>query len=113
MDNLMMEAMAKRIAALEAQVVVLEKRLSERGGVETCELMESYHREMNKTEAAEELGVTRATVYAMINDGRLKVNGMGRVLAKSVADLMYNRVVKPDKRRRGNSQALRMGADNQ
>lgn len=34
---------------------------------------------MDKTSAANALGVTRATVYAMIKDGRLEENGMGKI----------------------------------
>lgn len=68
---------------------------------------------MTKTDAANELGVTRATVYCMIADGRVKENGMGRVITQSVADLMYGNEIKHDKRRRASSRVLRMGADNQ
>lgn len=43
---------------------------------------------MNKTEAAQELGVTRVTAYEMLKDGRLAANGMGRVTTQSAAELM-------------------------
>lgn len=83
------------------------------GGAKAQELLERYPKGMSKTEAADELGVTRATIYAMLADGRLKENGMGRVITQSVADMMYSNKIKRDKRRRGNRWPLRMGADNE
>ena len=77
------------------------------------DLLNRYPKGMTKTDAANELGVTRATVYYMIADGRVKENGMGRVITQSVADLMYGNGIKHDKRRRVSSRTLRMGADNQ
>lgn len=85
---------------------------SSQGGVQKQDLLKRYPKGMTKTDAANELGVTRATVYYMIADGRLKENGMGRVITQSVADLMYGNEIKHDKRRRGDRWPLRMGADN-
>lgn len=76
------------------------------------DLLKRYPKGMTKTDAANELGVTRATVYYMIADGRVKENGMGRVITQSVADLMYGNGIKRDKHRRVSSRTLRMGADN-
>lgn len=111
MDDVRYEAMARRIAALEARIVVLEGLLGEPGGGKAQDLLKRYPKGMTKTEAANEMGVTRATVYYMIADGRVKENGMGRVLTQSVADLMYGNEIKHDKRRRGNRWPLRTGAD--
>lgn len=113
MDDVRYEAMAKRMAALEARIVVLESAAIAPGGVQKQDMLKRYPKGMTKTDAANELGVTRATVYYMINDGRLKENGMGRVITQSVADLMYGNEIKHDKRRRGDRWPLRMGADNQ
>lgn len=47
------------------------------GGAETC----------NKTDAADRLGVNRATIYNMIKDGRLKATADGRrILTQSIID---------------------------
>lgn len=113
MDEKRYEAMMQRMAALEARIVVLEGLLGEPGGARTQALLERYPKGMSKTEAANELGVTRATIYAMLADGRIKENGMGRVLTQSVADLMYSNRIEHNKRRRGNRWPLRMGADNE
>ena len=47
---------------------------------------------MNKTQAAYVLGVTRATIYQMIADGRLKENGLGKIQTDSI-----NRLIEQDK----------------
>lgn len=47
-------------------------------------LRRQYGAMMTKTQAANELGVTRATVYAMIRDGRLKERACDRRI-----DAMY------------------------
>ena len=54
---------------------------------------------MDKTRAANALGVTRATVYAMIEDGRLEVNGMGKIPTSSVIRLIERSA--PIRKRRG------------
>ena len=113
MDEKRYEAMMQRMAALEARIVVLEGLLGEPGGVKAQELLKRYPKAMSKSDAANELGVTRATIYAMIADGRIKENGMGRVITQSVSDLLYSNKIKRDKRRRGNRWPLRMGADNE
>ena len=113
MDDARYEVMVKRIAALEARVVVLESAAIEPGGAQAKDLLKRYPKGMTKTDAANELGVTRATVYNMIADGRVRENGMGCVITQSVADLMYGNGAKHDKRRRASSRTLRMGADNQ
>lgn len=112
MDDARYAAIVRRIAALEARLVALESAAIEPGGVQAKDLLKRYPKGMTKTDAANELGVTRATVYYMIADGRVKENGMGRVITQSVADLMYGNGIKHDKRRRVSSRTLRMGADN-
>ena len=112
MDEARFEALTKRIEELEAKVSEMETREADPGGV-TNELHDRYPRGMTKGEAAEELGVTRQTVYAMLADGRLKENAVGRVVTKSVADAMYRGVIRKDKRRRGSRWTLRMGADDE
>ena len=67
---------------------------------------------MNKTDAANVLGITRATVYCMIRDGRLAENNLRRVVTQSVADMLYGPVRKKPGRPSGSERALRMGADN-
>lgn len=67
---------------------------------------------MDKTRAAQVLGVTRATVYAMLSDGRLEQNALGKVLTRSVSALMQ--AGKPIRKHAWMyREALRMGADHQ
>lgn len=113
MDDARMRAMEKRTEAMEARIAALEELLGTPGGVRAQELLKRYPKGLTKTEAAEEIGVTRATIYAMIADGRLKESNSGRVIAQSVADLLYETVEKRKRRKRGSRDTLRMGADNQ
>lgn len=84
------EAMERRIEALEARVAEMEREKSERmrRSEEINRIIEAYPVDMNKTQAALVLGVTRATVYTMINDGRLEMNARGRVLTHSLVQLL-------------------------
>lgn len=86
-----------RVRALEGRVHTLERRIqtleakmkqvqSGAGAAET--LMREFPMGLNKSDAAEWLKVSRATVYAMIRDGRLEVNDAGKVTAESIAKLM-------------------------
>lgn len=68
----------RRIEELEARVEALEKEKA---------LHKTYPAGLTKSRAAELLSVTRATVYCMIRDGRLKVNAMGRVTGDSIEAL--------------------------
>lgn len=55
----------------------------------TAEMVVRYGEMMNKTEAARLLGVTRATVYAMLADGRIKGTSNGKnVLTRSVVEYL-------------------------
>lgn len=86
-----------RILDLEARVKMLEDRVRRLywgqivGDKEArrVELLERYGETVGKTEAAGILGVTRATVYNMIADGRIQ-SGCGgkRVSVRSIADYM-------------------------
>lgn len=84
-----MERLERRIEALEARVHKLERKnaLLLSGGV-TKNLHEKYPTGMTKSRAAELLDVTRATVYSMLRDGRLKENALGRVTGESVESLV-------------------------
>lgn len=67
------ESQIKQMAEMAAQMTVDKLRKKEVGT--TC----------NKAEAAELIGVTRATIYSMIIDGRLKTTADGkRILTSSV-----------------------------
>ena len=89
MDEMHAEFIA-RIAALEARMARPERRAkaAESGG----DLRKAYPVMMNKTQAAYVLGVTRATIYQMIADGRLKENGLGKIQTDSI-----NRLIEQDK----------------
>ena len=81
-----------RIEALDARVEHLEGLLCQRKNVKTRwgvelnpnDIMERHGASMNKTEAANELGVTRATIYKMLEDGRLSMSMDGKVNTQSV-----------------------------
>lgn len=110
MDEMWYEALIKRIKELESRVEVLEMRRQDPEGV-TDALREKYPRGMTKQEAAQELGVTRATVYAMIADERLRENSLGRVPTQSVADALYGKVFKRERKKRGNRWATDEGGE--
>lgn len=86
MDEMHKELVA-RIAALEARMARLERRAKDAaaGGED---LRKAYPVMMNKTQAANVLGVTRATIYQMIADGRLKENGLGKIQTDSINRLI-------------------------
>ncbi|MBP3521992.1 MAG: hypothetical protein J6M56_00280 [Clostridia bacterium] len=119
MDEMYKELVA-RIAALEAKIAALEKKAAQReqnayfigeGGA-TDNLLRKYPLMMDKTRAAEALGVTRATVYAMLSDGRLEQNALGKVITDSVKELLKpGRPIRSERGRKAR-EALRMGADN-
>ena len=73
-----MEMLLTRIDDLDRRVTALEnaqrKRIWNNDGSEKIaeDLTKRYCERVNKTRAAEIIGVTRATVYAMLSDGRLE-----------------------------------------
>ena len=110
MNSGIYEAMVERMNALEARVAELEKKTSEpetAGGVE-ARIRRAHPIAMTKSEAAQILNVTRATVYCMIKDGRLTENGWRKVTTDSLINLM-NMGTSPVRKPRGRN--LRMGAD--
>ena len=79
------EMSVERMADLERRVLALEERtrksLWNEGGVhpsKTEELVQRHGEYVDKTVAARILGVTRATVYAMLADGRISGACEGR-----------------------------------
>lgn len=85
-----------RIAELEQRVLALEK-LAQIGELfmddslmrTEKELVDMYGKYVDKSTAARILGVTRATVYAMLKDGRIKGACEGkRVDVRSIARYM-------------------------
>ena len=85
-----------RIAELEQRVLTLEK-FAQIGELfrddslahEEKELIDVHGKYVDKTTAARILGVTRATVYAMLKDGRIKGACSGRrVDVSSIARYM-------------------------
>lgn len=110
MNSGIYEAMVERMNALEARIAELEKKTSEpetAGGVE-ARIRREYQIAMHKTEAARLLGVTRATVYCMIRDGRLVENEWRKVTTDSLINLIV-KSASPVRKPRGKN--LRMGAD--
>ena len=94
-----MNVSAQRMADLERRVQALEERTrkplwcessSGQGVVEA--LVERYGETVGKTDAAKILGVTRATVYAMLSDGRIAGACEGRrVDVRSIARYIMSR----------------------
>ena len=112
MDDMRYVAVLRRMEALEARVAALEKDIEEQtDSVAAEKLRDKYPVHMNKTEAAKELGVTRATIYAMISDGRLKENVLGKV----TTDSMIKLVLGPKGKKYGVcvEESIRISADDQ
>ena len=76
-----------RVRQLEERVANLEKQIRYKTNLPLIEVMARQHGEtVRKDEAARILGVTRATVYSMLADGRLESCCEGRrVLTRSIA----------------------------
>ncbi len=94
-----MEMSAERMADLERRVLALEERTRQSLWEEealrprrTDELVARHGEFVDKTVAAQILGVTRATVYAMLADGRICGACEGRrVDVRSIARYMARR----------------------
>lgn len=90
---------AERMADLERRVQVLEERTRRAiwgGNTEALRreetMVERYGESVDKTVAARLLGVTRATVYAMLADGRICGSCAGRrVDVRSIARYLSQR----------------------
>jgi len=90
------EMSVQRMVDLERRVLALEERTrralwrsGEAGLSREDELAQQYGEYVDKTVAAKILGVTRATVYAMLDDGRIAGACAGRrVDVRSIARYM-------------------------
>ena len=88
------EMSMERMADLERRISALEERTrralwNEDGACRENELTARYGEYVDKTVAARILGVTRATVYAMLDDGRIAgACGGRRVDVRSIARYM-------------------------
>lgn len=103
MNSGIYEAMVERMNALEARIAELEKKTCEpetAGGIEAG-IRRAHPISMAKSDAARILNVTRATVYYMIKDGRLKENGWRKVTTDSLIDMM-TKSAKPTYKKREN-----------
>ena len=91
-----MEMSLQRMADLERRVLALEERTRRSLWTQEAalaskeeELLGRYGEYVDKTLTAEILGVTRATVYAMLADGRIEGACSGRrVSVRSIAHYM-------------------------
>ena len=77
----------KRIADMERRIFVLEERTRDLlYGMEESDIIKRHGEYVDKTVAAKLLGVSRATVYAMLADGRIETGyGGKRVSVRSIA----------------------------
>ena len=90
------ERSLRRMADLERRVMALEERTrrslwtrEEEDAHQEAMLVAKYGEHVDKTATAKILGVTRATVYAMLADGRIESTCSGRrVSVRSIARYM-------------------------
>lgn len=84
MNDALQNDFERRLSQLEEKVdSILESAVREKAFVK------QYGECVNKTKAAKILGVTRATVYAMLGDGRLKGSMEGKkVNVRSICRLL-------------------------
>lgn len=90
--------------ALEARVDMLEGQLRQYACGPTAEMVaKKYGWLLDKTQVANEIGVTRVTVYRMVEDGRLQMTSDGKITAASVARYLNGEAPyrKNDKRTKG------------
>ena len=101
------EKTAQRMADLERRIQTLEERTRDALWSEDCrsrqaELTQRYGEVVDKTVAAGILGVTRTTVYAMLEDGRiLGACGGRRVDVRSIARYLSQPGTGYGRRKRG------------
>ena len=101
------EKTAQRMADLERRIQALEERTRDALWSEDCrsrqaELTQRYGEVVDKTVAAGILGVTRTTVYAMLEDGRiLGACGGRRVDVRSIARYLSQPGTGYGRRKRG------------
>lgn len=107
-----------KMADLERRIAALEERArralwqQEHAVYRADELAERYGEYVDKTVAARILGVTRATVYAMLDDGRIEGACEGRrVTVQSIARyLMKPKMGEGGRSRRGKKRPLNEAA---
>ena len=90
--KLQMQDLERRVQMLEntVQSLLWEKPFSDDPDRKVNGLVRDYGEFITKTQAAEILGVTRATVYAMLADGRIKGACSGRkVSTRSVGSYIF------------------------
>lgn len=101
-----MDYLEKRMLALEDRTRRFVWSREEERTRREKELVDSYGEHVDKTTAAQILGVTRATVYKMIEDGRIEGAFEGkRVDVCSIARYIYAGEPK-DRRRKHAADAL-------
>ena len=92
----------QRVRALEMLVQGGELLRSETLERKEKELVDKYGEHVDKSTAAKILGVTRATVYTMLKDGRTKGACEGkRVDVRSIARYIYSEKPKNRRNRHG------------
>lgn len=104
-----MNELETRMDDLEQRVLALEERTrrfvwskEEYSVKKEAELVDRYGEHVGKSTAAQILGVCRATVYAMLADGRLQGACEGkRVDVRSIARYMYAEKPKNGRRKHG------------
>ena len=109
-----METEMEKMADLERRIVALEDYIrrtlwkQEHAACPADELAERYGEYVDKTVAARILGVTRATVYAMLDDGRIEGACEGRrVSVQSIARYMMKpKLGEGGRSRRGKKRTL-------
>ena len=110
-----METGMEKVAELERRVLALEenaRRMFQQEQASHCradDLQRRYGEYVDKTVAARILGVTRATVYAMLEDGRICGACEGRrVSVSSIAQYMMKpKLGEGGRSRRGKKQPLK------
>ena len=86
-----MDKLEQRVLALEKLAQIGELFRDDSLAHEEKELIDVHGKYVDKTTAARILGVTRATVYAMLEDGRIKGACEGkRVDVRSIARYIYS-----------------------
>jgi len=108
----------EKMADLERRIIALEEYTrralwkQEHTACRADELTERYGEYVDKTVAARILGVTRATVYAMLEDGRIEGACEGRrVTVQSIAQYMMKpKLGEGGRSRRGKKRTLNEAA---
>ena len=86
MEEIDVRMMAERIKALEDRVKTLEEKAAVPADVVYGSLLEDNALVVDKSRAAQLLGVTRATIYKMVRDGRLMETADSRIATRSIAE---------------------------